>query len=151
GADDAIGRKRRLDVLGLEALVEISAHALSHDLDEVNDVGVAEAQGFESQATERQQVAQLAVDNVGRRPQQQSFDPLGQPRQLPFVIWITFGVALRKLRQLLLRGRHVLPEEEVAAIGKGREKGGVFRVEVKAEARQLKLVDDLRLQQAAQV
>ena len=87
----------------------------------MHNVRVAKAHGFEPKATERHQVAKLAANDVGRRPQQQTFDPFGQPRQLMFVVWITFGIALGELRQLALRCRHVLPEKQVAAIGKGRE------------------------------
>ena len=68
-----------------------------------------------------------------------------------FVGRVDFGVVRRELGDLGQRFGAVLPHEEVAAVGKGGEEGGILGVHVVAEALQLQIAHDAFLQQAGEV
>ena len=68
-----------------------------------------------------------------------------------FVLGIDFGVALGELRHFLQRASAILPHEEMAAIGEGREKRRILGVDPVAVALQFQFADDALLQEAGQV
>ena len=68
-----------------------------------------------------------------------------------FVARIGFGVVGGELGDLGHGFRAILPHEQVAAIGEGREEGGVFGVDAVAEAFEFQLADDFFLHQARKI
>ena len=94
------------------------------------------------------EIAQALRRELGRRGQQQAFHHLRKPLQMVLVGGKHRCIVPRELRDFIQRLRAILPHEEMAAVGKGREERRVLGVHAIAEARQFQIANHALLQKA---
>jgi hypothetical protein len=124
---------------------------LGEYLDQPDHFGPTEATHLPGYLQPVDPVPKARRRKFGRNCQQQRLDHLRHPLEMGLVGGVALGVLRGELRQfgecLLL----VLPEQEVAVIGKRREEGGVFGINGIPMRRKIEVADDTLLQQARQI
>ena len=145
-ADDAAGRHRRLEHVGLEPLVEKVRRAHRHELHLVVAIGTRQVAEAPAQERQPRQLPRVERPRVWRRHVE---DGLHEARHLdhrPAVLVVGLRVHSRVPGDLAKCAGVVVHAPEVIAAGHRRERA-VKRQDLQAVPRQVELADDLGPQQ----
>ena len=151
GSDDAVGGERHFDFFAFKPVVQEIRGALREDFHQADDLGARQAAQRPISFRYSMKSPMPCGGKSGGVVSSSDSATIAEFFQMRFVARIRFGIVLRELGDLGQRLRAILPHEQVAPIGEGREERGVLGVDAIAEAFQLQIAHDFFLHQAREI